>query len=406
MNKFDIAIIGAGAAGSMAAIQASQNRKQVILIERNDKIGKKILATGNGRCNLTNINTNPAKYHGADFDFISSILNQFNAQKTMEFFENLGIILKEENNGRIFPRNNQASTVVDGLEYELKRKKIVIKTNSLVRSIKKEDIWKIKLDSGNEIHARKLIITTGGKASHHLGSSGDGYFWVEKLGHKIVPTYPALTPIEIKEIWIQKAQGIKIEGKVAAKIDDKIVCEKTGDILFTHFGISGPAVMAQARVVAPNLGKNIKICIDLFPDITKNQLDKKIQKIFEANGAKSPKNCLAGIIADNLSAIIIDNLGFGAIKKSAEFSKLNRLKIVGALKNIVLTPTNVRPFKEAQVTSGGIDSREIDPATMQSKIIADLYFAGEIIDVDGDSGGFNLQWAWSSGYLAGKSATQ
>lgn len=407
MNKFHLAIIGGGAAGSMAAISAASKNKSVILLERNDKIGKKILATGNGRCNLTNINAAADRYHGASPEFINSVLRKFDQRKTMSFFESLGIILKEEDNGRIFPRNNQASTIRDTLEYEIKRKNVCIKTNSLVRKIEKNIDWQILLENGQEIRAEKLIITTGGKAACQFGSSGDGYYWAEKLGHKINTTYPALVPIETEEKWVKDVQGTKVEGKVSVSLSNKIIGHKQEDILFTHFGLSGPAVMAQARLMAAKIGSDsLKIHLDLFPEISNKDLNEKIKKIFETSGAKFVKNCLGGAIPVNLAVVILRNISINPEKKVATISKVDREKIVVNLKNIELTPKKLLSFKEAQVTSGGVCADEINPETMESKIVPGLYFAGEIIDVDGDSGGFNLQWAWSSGHLAGISASK
>jgi hypothetical protein len=406
MNKYDIAIIGAGAAGSMAAIWASKNGKSVVLIERNQQIGRKILATGNGRCNITNLKASSKNYFGAPSSFVDSVLKQFDPKDAIKYFESLGIILKEEDNSRIFPRNNQAESVVSALSEEITRSNIDLKLNSLARRIEKNDNWHVKLDSGEEIISEELIVTTGGKSSHQFGSSGDGYFWAEKLGHKIVPTFPALTPIEIKENWVKMAQGIKLEGRVSVILNDKEINSKTGDLIFTHFGVSGPAVMAQARFIAPLIGKNVKLHIDLYPDRDFKSLLTSLNSIIDVNGAKSIKNCLGGMIPNNLANLIIENLEINPDKKSAEISKIDREKIIKTLKNIELTPIQTRSFKESQVTRGGIDSAEINQETLESKIVAGLYFAGEIIDVDGESGGFNLQWAWSSGYVAGVSASK
>lgn len=405
MNIYDIAIIGGGASGCMATIWASKNNKSVILFERNEQIGKKVLATGNGRCNLTNINANPARYHGANSEFINSVLKSFDQHQVIEYFENLGLQLKEEDNGRIFPKNDRAASVVNILKHELDKNKVVLKMNSLVRKIEKDDEWKIVLQSGEEFTVAKLIVTTGGKAAYRFGSSGDGYFWAENFGHKITTTYPSLVPLEIKEDWIKEVQGVKVVAKVITKVGDKIIREKFGDVLFTHFGISGPAAMAQGSSVANNISKDIKVYLDLFPEKNPNQLDKEIINIFSANGAKSVKNCLSEIMVLKLAIVILKNLEINPDKKSAEVSKEDRKKFVKYLKNIILTPIGTRSFKEAQVTSGGIDVNEINSNTMESKKISDLYFAGEIVDVDGDSGGFNLQWAWSSGYLAGYSVS-
>lgn len=406
MTKYDIAIIGAGAAGSMAAIFASLSGKKIILIERNNKIGKKILATGNGRCNVTNIGANSSKYHGSNPQFINAVLNTFNPHKVMEFFESLGVMLKEEDQGRIFPRNNQAESIVHALYYELDKPNITLKLNSLVKSIKKNSNWHVKLENGEQIIADKIIITTGGKCAFQYGSSGDGYYWVEKLGHKIIQTYPALVAIETKENWVKNIQGIKVECRVTTIVNNIKINEKTGDILFTHFGISGPAAMAQARAIGPNLDKNTKIHLDLFPDISSKELYVKIKKMIKTNCAKSIKNCLSGLIPGNLAIQILANLKINKDEKSGIISEADRNKIVETLKNIELTPQALRSYKEAQVTAGGIGTSKIDQNTMQSKIVSGLYFAGEIIDVDGDSGGYNLQWAWSSGSLAGISAVK
>ncbi|MFA4996356.1 MAG: NAD(P)/FAD-dependent oxidoreductase [Patescibacteria group bacterium] len=404
---YDVAIIGAGAAGIMAALSASENSKSVILIEKNQIIGRKILATGNGRCNLTNQNVDASRFHGAEPSFIKNVLSQFDQVKTMRYFESLGLILKEEDNGRIFPRTNQASTIVEALGHELNRKKVTVRTNCLVKEIKHDSTWKIKTENGQEILAKKLILTTGGKAAHQLGSSGDGLFWIEKIGHTVTPIYAALVPIETIESWPKDIQGLKIEGTANVVVNEKTVDQKHGDILFTHYGLSGPAIMGLSRTIAPLLEKSkVMIKIDTIPEETNNSLDEKINKVFSINGVKSVKNALAGIVPTNLVLTILKNLSINPDKKAAEISRSDRQIIVETLKNLTLTVSKTRPLKEAQVTSGGILSSEIDSKTMKSRNIPDLYFAGEIVDVDGDSGGFNLQWAWSSGYVAGKSANK
>jgi len=402
---YDIAIIGAGAAGIMAALSASENSKSVVLIEKNQIIGRKILATGNGRCNLTNRNIDVSRFHGAESSFIKNILSEFDQTKTMQYFESLGLILKEEDNGRIFPRTNQASTVVDALSHQLNQQKVAVKANCLVKEIKYDNIWKIKAENNQEIAAKKLILTTGGKAAHHLGSSGDGLFWTKKMGHALTPIHAALVPIETVESWTKDIQGLKVEGTAKIVVNGKVLDQKHGDILFTHYGLSGPAIMGLSRTIAPLLEKSkVFIKIDIIPEESDSSLDEKIKKIFSLNGVKSVKNALAGIVPANLVLTILKNLSINPDKKSAEISRNDRQAIIECLKSLTLTVKNIRPLKEAQITSGGILSSEIDPKTMRSKIIPELYFAGEIIDVDGDSGGFNLQWAWSSGHLAGKSA--
>lgn len=401
-KQFEVAIIGGGPAGLMAAIQASK-KARVILIEKNEILGRKILATGNGRCNLTNRFVDVSRYHGGNSDFIKDILDQFDQFATMKFFTHLGIVLKEEDNGRIFPRTNQAQTIVDGLTDKVRNNKVRVDLSSEVKKISKtNECFIIHFTNGKVIKSNKLILATGGKASHYLGSSGDGLFWAKILGHTIIPTYPALVPIETQETWVKQIQGLKVEGKSTAVVDDKIVSQKKGDILFTHYGLSGPSIMAHVGVIAPYLLKNVQIHLDLFTDKTQSQLDQILVQIFNSSGKKTLKNSLSGLIPNNLASVILDILKIPQSKKTAEISKIDRIHIVKTLKNLILTIKQLRPFKEAQVTSGGIDLKQINPKTLQSKIIPGLYFCGEILDVDGDSGGFNLQWAWSSGYVAGQ----
>lgn len=412
MNKFDVAIIGGGAAGMMAAITASHAGKSVLLLEKNSELGRKVLATGNGRCNLTNRGAEKSRYYGANPEFIESILKSFDPKKVMEFFENLGVLLKEEDEARIFPRTNQASTIVSTLTYELVENKVKIVLGNQVQKINKDKLsdfnqhFNIILANGDEYESDKLIITTGGKSSDHLGTTGDGYFWAKNFGHTITPLFPALTPIETIETWPQEIQGLKVEGRITTTTDSKVIFEKDGDVLFTHFGLSGPAVMAHAGKVAPLLSaRKVLIHIDLYPDLSIKNLNEKITQIFNSNGKKTVKNALLGLTPSNLILVILTILNIDKDKKTAEISKVEREKIVQYLKDIVLTVKSTRSFKESQVTSGGIDVNEVNIETLESKKVPGLYFAGEILDVDGDSGGFNLQWAWSSGHLAGQSSS-
>ena len=402
MTKADLIIIGGGASGMMAAIVASRLKKSVVLVEKNTELGRKILATGSGRCNLTNRFTVPERYHGADQNFISTILKKFDQFAAISFFENLGIVLKEENLGRIFPITDEAKTIVNALIFELEKNHVKILLNDQARRIEKDNnSFLVTLQSGQIIETTKIVMATGGQASPHLGTSGDAYYWLKNFGHNITPLYPALVPLEIKESWIKDLQGLKIEAKLFTTVGGKLAYEKTGDVLFTHFGLSGPAAMAQAGAIENNMDKDVKIHLDLFPEETTKSLDEKIAKIIETNGAKQIKNSLAGIISSNLAPAILSLLKIDPDKKSAEISKLDRIKISQILKNIELTISGIRPFKEAQVTHGGVDVDEFNPQTLESKKVPGLFVTGELLNVDGDSGGFNLQWAWSTGFIAG-----
>ena len=402
MKKYDVAVIGAGPAGIMAAITASQKKQRVALIEKNAQIGRKLLATGNGRCNLTNKYVSIDRYHGADLKFIETVINQFDQYATMEFFQDLGLVLKEEDNGRIFPRTNQASSVVEVLKYRLSRNKVDVFLDAQVEAIEKSALWKVSLQNNKIIESDKLVIATGGRAAHYLGSTGDGLHWARKFGHSITPIYAALVPVETVETWPKDVQGTKVEASVWATVGSVKISENTGDLLFTSYGVSGPAIMAQAGSIAPLLKTaQVILHIDLFPDMTQEHLDQIILRIFQKGDRKLLKDSLVGLLPSNLIPVIAGFAEVDEFKQAGEISRRKRLEIVKILKNLTLCVSKLRPLKEAQVTAGGLNTEEIDPLTLESKLVKGLYFAGEIIDADGDSGGFNLQWAWSSGHVAG-----
>jgi predicted Rossmann fold flavoprotein len=402
VQKYDIAVIGAGPAGIMAAIFAAKNGAKVVLIEKNDKIGRKILATGNGRCNLTNKNIDINRYHSQNVKFAEPIFASFDQFETMKFFENLGLIIKEEDHGRIFPSTNQASSVVNALLAELEKLGIQIRTNFIVKKIEKTFSWEIFNDTDKKIIAKRVILTTGGRAAHQFGSSGDGLFWAKNFGHTIIPIHAALVPIEVTEPWVKELMGIKLTSRVRLIANDKTILERKGDLIFTHFGISGPAVMGLAREVDPL--QKVKVSIDLLPGMSKEKLDSLIESQIKTNNKKLISSIITGFLPKNIVPRVL-LLADVADRKAAELSKIDRRNIVNTLKDFQLSVNKVRPLKEAQVTAGGISTTEIRE-TLESKLVPGLYFAGEILDIDGDSGGFNLQWAWSSGKVAGENAVK
>ena len=409
MKKYDIAVVGGGAAGIMASLTAAKSGKKVLLIEKNAVLGRKILATGNGRCNLTNRNATLDHYHGSNQDFIQKVLDQLDSEETIRYFQNIGLILKEEDNGRIFPRTNQASSVVNLLKHKLLEVKVDLMLGSEIKQISKvnNNIFNITTSTSEVVEAEKVIITTGGKASYFLGSSGDGYFFATDLGHKIVPIAASLVPVETVEKWPKDVQGVKVEAKVALFVDESLVSERTGDLLFTHYGLSGPSVMSQSRAIGRLFDKHkIEFRIDLFPEIQAKELDSIVAASFEKNGKQNVKNSLIGILPESMIGLILKLAKIDPTKKAAEISRIARLEAVKLMKDLVCTVSTLRSIKEAQVTSGGVFASEINPDTMESRIVKNLYFAGEVIDVDGDSGGYNLQWAWSSGFVAGQNSSK
>lgn len=407
MQKFDVAIVGAGASGIMAAITAKRNGASVILLEKNQSIGRKILSTGNGRCNITNKFTKAENYHGSSQNFIANILASFDQNKTISFFEKLSLVLKEEDNGRMFPKTNQAKTVVELLSHEIEALGIVLKTGKSVKMIKKKNDFGITLEDGSQIFAKKLILSSGGKASHQLGSSGDGYYFAKSLGILVKDIYAALVPLETKESWVKDLQGLKVEAKVSFYVRNQLISERTGDVMFTHYGLSGPAVMSQTGFIADKVKDgSVSVRMDFEFEKTVKELDSEIASIFNTFGQKTAKNALIGMVPLNLICVIMRELNIDEKRKAAEISKLQRAQIVDCLKSMTLHVSSLRPLKEAQVTRGGISESEIIADTLECKKHKGLYFAGEVLDVDGDSGGFNLQWAWSSGYVAGINASK
>ena len=408
MKIFDVAIIGGGPAGMMAGIIVSKSKKLSILIEKNNFLGQKLLATGNGRCNITNRSLKITNYHGHKPSFVAPIFNQFNHRDTVKYFESINVSLKEEDQGRLFPKSDQAKTIVAALTAELVANNIKINLAHSVKKIERKTNWHITLDQGELIVSKKLILTTGGKAAFQFGSSGDGLFWAQKLGHTIEPIYAALVPIETLEDWPAKVQGIKIKSKVSAFYKNKLEAENWGDLLFTHYGLSGPAIMGISGQIAhriKNINHPVKLVIDLLPSLTLAALEDRIGLLFETKGSKSILNNLHGLMPTNLISQALLQANINQDQKSAEISKRERTKISQSLKAFPATIKKLRPLKEAQVTRGGISLREVDDKTLESLIVRDLYFAGEILDIDGDSGGYNLQWAWSSGYVAGRQAS-
>lgn len=402
MRKYDVAIIGAGPGGIMAAITASQCGKRVVLVDKNSTVGRKLLSTGNGRCNLTNKVISVNRYHGAYPDFIEFVIGRFDQNAVISFFRKLGLILKEEDCGRMFPRTNQASSVVEVLSQKLNSNSVHVLLDSQVSEIEKPDDWLISFQNGKNIKSEKLIIATGGRAAHYLGSTGDGLHWAKKFGHSIVLTHAALVPIETVETWPKEVQGTKVEAHLEAVCCGSVICESSGDLLFTSYGLSGLSVLALSGKIADCIRTDeVKIYIDLFHDISECALDKLLSETIKNGVCKTINEALIGILPGNLVPLIIRECGIAENSGVKTLSEEIVQMAVRKMKKLSLTVSKLRPFKEAQVTSGGVDAHEIDKDSMESKITKNLYFAGEVIDVDGDSGGFNLQWAWSSGFVAG-----
>lgn len=402
-----VIVIGAGPAGMMAAISAAENH-EVILLEGNERIGKKLFITGKGRCNVTN-----AKDISEFFDFIPgnphflySALYTYTNIDVMNFFENAGVKLKVERGSRVFPNSDKSSDIISGLSRGLNEALVDLRLHSKVKDVifNNNKIEAVILENGSKVKGDYFIITTGGKSYPLTGSTGIGFDLAKKMGHTIVEPKPSLVPIEIEESLVRELQGLSlrnIELKIKNKKNSKVVYSGQGEMLFTHFGISGPLVLSGSRFIKD--GEKFEISLDLKPALEEKQLDLRIQKDFKKNLNKDFKNSLDELLPKKLIPVIIELSGIDENKKVNSITKEERRTLLNLLKNLTFTVKGLRDIAEAIVTAGGVSTKEIDPSTMQSKIVDNLYFAGEVIDVDAFTGGYNVQIALSTGYLAGKS---
>lgn len=411
-NVFDIAVIGGGPAGMIAAGRAAELGVKVVLIEKNEVLGKKLLLTGKGRCNFTHNELDIRKFaekYGRNGRFLYRALSVFGVKEVIDFFASRGVKGKVEQGDRIFPENGNVQDILKVLLKYLSEGKVTILYNVEVINFKQEDrkISQVILRD-RQIIADKFIICTGGKSYPQTGSTGDGYHWARQLGHTIIEPVPALNPIKISEKWVKELQGLSLKN-ISLKLfqNGKKQDERFGEMLFTHFGVSGPIVMDLSKNIGTLLKRGpVKLILDLKPALDFKKLDKRIQRDLEKFKGRMFKNSLKGLLPLSMIPVIIRLSGIESEKQVDYLSREERIKLVHLLKELELSPTELLGFKWSVVTSGGIALKEVDPNTMCSKKIKNLYFAGEILDLDGPSGGYNLQECWSSGYLAGESAVK
>jgi predicted Rossmann fold flavoprotein len=401
-----VAVIGGGPAGMMAAIKASEHNK-VILIDKNNKLGKKLYITGKGRCNLTN-----AKDISEFFDniqgnpnFLYSSLYSFTNEDAMSFVRSLGVKLKVERGDRVFPESDKSSDIISAFQDEIVKRGISIKLNSHVKDVEFSDkkITAVTLNDGTRIEADHFILCTGGISYPQTGSTGEGHALAEKLGHNVTKLLPSLVPIEVKEEWVKELQGLSLKNVEFKLLDakNKVLYKEFGEMLFTHYGLSGPIVLSGSRTV--NFHKTLMASINLKPALTPEELDKRLQKDFSKNINKAFKNSLDELLPKKMIPVIVSLSKIDPDKKVNIITKDERKHIVTILQGLEFHVKGLRPVAEAIITAGGINVRDIDPSTMKSKIISNLSFAGEIIDIDALTGGYNIQLALSTGYLAGTS---
>ncbi|ADL51883.1 NAD(P)/FAD-dependent oxidoreductase [Clostridium cellulovorans] len=400
----NVIVIGGGPSGMMAAIEAAKQHK-VTLIEKNEKLGKKLFITGKGRCNITNAKDIEDFFPNIPGNpyFLYSALYSLSNKDVMDYFENKGVPLKIERGERVFPVSDKSSDIIAVLEKNLNDSGVLVMLNRKVKDIgiAKGTIDNVILEDNSKLKADYYIFATGGMSYPQTGSNGEGHIFSQKLGHSITEIFPALVPITTKEDIVRELQGLSLKN-VELKILDgkKAIYKSFGEMLFTHFGISGPIVLTASRLIHGR--KNLKAVINLKPALSKDELDKRIQKDFLTYQNKDFKNSLDELLPKKLIDIIIRLCNIPPDKKVNSITKEERLNLVHLLQNFTLEISGTRPIAEAIITAGGINTKDIDPSTMKSKIVENLYFCGEIIDVDANTGGFNLQIALSTGFLAGK----
>lgn len=410
MKNYHIAVIGAGPAGSMAAIMAAGLGKKVALIERNDSLGKKIMITGKGRCNITNTASLDVfiKKFNPGGEFFRSAFFAFSGDDLMEFFRSKGLELKAERQGRVFPADDKAASVIRVLEKCLRENNVETIYGKRIAGIKHKDgRFILSSDDDIGIEADKVIITTGGSSYKATGSTGDGFDIARQLGHKVAPLKPALVPLKTKEPWVKDLQGLALENiRVIIHYGNKKIRSDIGELMFTHFGVSGPLVLDMSGDMVSALEKHeeIKMEIDLKPGLRKEQIESKLLNKLAFKGNIQIKNLMQDMLPKKLIAVFLGLLNIKPEKRTNQIAKHERSAIIDTLKAFPLTITGSLPIEEAMVTGGGISKMELNPRTMESRLVPGLYFAGEVIEGAAPSGGYNLQQAFSTGYLAGKNA--
>ena len=396
-------VVGGGAAGMMAAIVAAESGEQVVLLEGNDRLGRKILISGNGRCNLTNKDADAAKhYHCTPPSFVKPALRAFTVQDTLNFFANLGIEVKEEKRGRFFPRSDQAQAIVDVLEERLNILGVEICKGEKIKRMACGEVFSATSSSGRGWQAKRAIWASGGVSLGKLGADRSGIDWAVEAGHTCTDLYPGLVALESSDRFIQRMQGSKVWAEVSSVISTRRTVVDTDDLLFTKYGISGFTVLNLSAELVPCFEKGpIELKINLLPGKTAEQVSEILKERWEQNPHRSLEFSFTGLLSNKVVPPLLEKLKFDAEQKVAKITPNQRWQLAQGLVCLPIVATGPRSFDYAEVTIGGIDVREIDPHSMQSYIVPDLYLIGEMVNVHGDLGGFNFQWAWSSGHMAG-----
>ena len=398
-------VVGGGAAGVMAAIIARRNGSDVTILERNDRVGKKLLATGNGRCNYTNRYLRLENFHGKNKMFISEVLDSFDVDRTIEFFERLGITPSIEDDGKVFPLSYQSSSILDVLRHEMDHLGVEVLTDSQVVSIEKDKTFNVKLKDNSILNCDKLILATGGMAMPVSGSDGIGHRLAKELGHTITDLFPSLVQLKLKGNIFKSIKGVKILGSVGIYKYNLLLRQDGGDILFTDYGISGPPILQLSRIPIKEDYKDVELRVNLMGNKTFEEVREYLLERFAYMGHKKLTDSLVGFVNKRLILPLIKELNLNKDMMVSHLSMKDIEKLANIFTDWRFDIIGNNGWGQAQTTAGGVETGEIESSSMESKKVDGLYIVGELLDVDGDCGGFNLQWAWSSGYLAGLAAS-
>lgn len=402
-----VLIVGGGAAGMFASLAAAQSGHEVLVFEKNEKLGKKLFITGKGRCNLTNACDMEQLFQAvvSNSKFLYSSFYGFTNQDTIAYFESLGLRTKIERGERVFPVSDHSSDVIRALSERMRLLGVQVFLNTTVKEIvEQEGVFRsVVLEDGRNVHGDACIIATGGLSYPSTGSTGDGLRFAEALGHQITECMPSLVPMETKEPWVKELQGLSLKNVNVTICDGKKkLYDEFGEMLFTHYGVSGPLILSASSYVGKKLKeKELQLSIDLKPALSAEQLDRRILKEFEENQNRQFKNAIGSLFPSKLIPVMLGLSGIPSEKKVNVISKEERSYFVNLIKHFSMTLTGLRDYNEAIITRGGVRTKEVDPGTMESKLVKGVYFAGEVLDLDALTGGFNLQIAWSTAYAAG-----
>ena len=417
MNK--IIVIGGGPAGMFAAIAAAEAGSQVTLLEKNEKLGKKLYITGKGRCNITNAGDMDNLFANimTNAKFLYSAFYSYDNQRVIDFFERNGLRTKIERGNRVFPVSDHSSDVIATLQKVLKEKKVKIMLHTQVQRLLEEPsvddmsqnvVTGVKLEDGTTMQADAVIVATGGFSYQTTGSTGDGYRFAKEMGHTVTDIHPSLVPFLAKEGYVQQMQGLALKNvEVRILNGKKLLYQEFGEMLFTHFGVSGPLLLSASAAIKPSLtAGELSMFIDLKPALSEEQLDHRLLREFDEAKNKQFKNSIGGLFPAKMIPVMLELSGIDPEKKVNEITKEERRYFIGLIKAFPVTLCGLRDFNEAIITKGGVKVKEVNPSTMESKLVPHLYFCGEVLDLDAMTGGFNLQIAWATGSLAGVSAAQ